>query len=94
MVPAAEQNPRLPPAVNDLCMRCLAKDPAQRYQQAAEVQAALEAVQSASFASPRTPNDQRGPTTTVLRGMRHLAVKNGDVLLLVGLYVYTRLRGV
>ena len=75
---------RVPTGLWAIVQRCLAKDPAQRYQQAAEVQAALEAVQSASFASPRTPDDQRGPTTTVLRGMRHLAVKNGDVLLLVG----------
>jgi len=75
---------RVPTGLWAIIQRCLAKDPAQRYQQAAEVQAALEAVQSASFASPLTPSDQRGPTTTVLRGMRHLAVKNGDVLLLVG----------
>jgi serine/threonine protein kinase len=64
--------------------RCLAKEPALRYQQAAEVLAALGTVQSASFASPLTPNDQRGPLTTVHRGIRHLIVKNCDVLLLVG----------
>ena len=75
---------RVPTGLWAIIQRCLAKDPAQRYQQASEVQAALEAVQSASFASPRTPSDQRGPTTTVLRGMRHLSVKHGDVLLLVG----------
>ncbi len=75
---------RVPTGLWAIMQRCLAKDPAQRYQQAAEVQAALEAVQSASFASPLSPSDQRGPTTTVLRGMRHLSVKNGDVLLLVG----------
>ena len=75
---------RIPTGLWAIIQRCLAKEPAQRYQQAAEVQAALEAVQSASFASPLSPNDQRGPLTTVLRGMRHLSVKNGDVLLLVG----------
>jgi serine/threonine protein kinase len=75
---------RVPTGLWAIIQRCLAKDPAQRYQQAAEVQAALEAVQSASFASPLSPSDQRGPLTTVLRGMRHLSVKNGDVLLLVG----------
>jgi predicted Ser/Thr protein kinase len=75
---------RVPTGLWAVIQRCLSKDSAQRYQQAAEVQAALETVQSASFASPRTSNDQRGLTTTVLRGMRHLAVKNGDVMLLVG----------
>jgi serine/threonine protein kinase len=75
---------RIPTGLWAIIQRCLAKEPAQRYQQAAEVQAALEAVQSASFASPLSPSDQRGPLTTVLRGMRHLSVKNGDVLLLVG----------
>ncbi len=75
---------RVPTGLWAIIQRCLAKEPAQRYQQAAEVQAALEAVQSASFAAPLTPSDQRGPLTTVLRGMRHLNVKNGDLLLLVG----------
>jgi serine/threonine protein kinase len=75
---------RVPTGLWAIIQRCLAKEPAQRYQQAGEVQAALEAVQSASFAAPLSPSEQRGPLTTVLRGMRHLSVKNGDVLLLVG----------
>ena len=64
--------------------RCLAKDPAQRYQRASEVQAALEAVQAAAMAVPILPHDQKGFATTVLRSIRHIAVKNGDVLLMVG----------
>jgi serine/threonine protein kinase len=83
-----DQPPQLPSRVPTglwaIIQRCLAKEPAHRYQQAGEVQAALETVQSASFAAPLTPSEQRGPLTTVLRGMRHLTVKNGDVLLLVG----------
>lgn len=75
---------RIPPGLWTVIQRCLAKEPAQRYQQAGEVQAALEAVQSASVAAPAQPSEQRGPTTTVLRGIRHLRVKDGDVLLLVG----------
>jgi len=64
----------------------LVQGTAHRYQQAGEVQAALEAVQSAVtiFAAPVSPSDLRGPLTTIHRGIRHLAVKNGDVLLLVG----------
>ena len=76
---------RVPTGLWAIIQRCLAKEPAHRYQQAGEVQAALETVQSASKASPpASPADLRGPLTTVLRGMRHLTVKNGDVLLLVG----------
>ncbi|HYL64531.1 MAG TPA: protein kinase [Candidatus Methylomirabilis sp.] len=75
---------RIPTGLWAIIQRCLAKEPAQRYQQAGEVEAALAAVQSASIASTPTAPDQRGPLTTVHRGMQHLAIKNGDVLLLIG----------
>jgi serine/threonine protein kinase len=74
---------RIPPGLAAIIKRCLAKEPALRYQRASEVQAALEAVQSAS-AVPE-PSDQRGArTTTVHRGIKHLKLKNGDVMLLIG----------
>jgi serine/threonine protein kinase/photosystem II stability/assembly factor-like uncharacterized protein len=74
---------RIPPGLAAIIQRCLAKDPPLRYQRASELQAALEAIQSAS-AVPE-PSDQRGSrTTTVHRGIKHLKVKNGDVLLLIG----------
>src|SRR5205807_913071 len=75
---------RIPPSLWAIIQRCLAKEPAQRYQRASEVHAALEAVQSAAIANPEPPTDQRGPRTTVLRGIPHIHVKSGDVLLLVG----------
>ncbi|HUI41483.1 MAG TPA: protein kinase [Terriglobia bacterium] len=75
---------RVPPGLWAIIQRCLAKEPAQRYQQAGEVQAALEAVQSSSSVPLPQASEQRGPLTTVLRGMRHLRVKDGDVLLMVG----------
>ncbi len=75
---------RIPPGLWAIIQRCLAKEPAQRYQQAGEVQAALEAVQSASKTAPAQPSEQRGPSTIVHRGIQHLRVKDGDVLLLVG----------
>ena len=74
---------RIPPGLAAIIQRCLAKEPALRYQRASEVQAALEAIQSA-IAAPTPPSDQRGQLTIVHRGIKHLQVKNGDVLLLVG----------
>ena len=44
---------RIPPGLAAIIQRCLAKEPALRYQRASEVQAALEAIQSAS-AAPTT----------------------------------------
>jgi serine/threonine protein kinase len=67
-----------------IIQRCLSKEMQQRYQRAGEVQAALEAVQSASISAPATPSGPAGPTTTVVRGVRHVGVKDGNVLLLVG----------
>jgi photosystem II stability/assembly factor-like uncharacterized protein len=75
---------RIPPGLWAVIQRSLAKEPAQRYQQASEIQAALEAIQSASMTAAAQPADFRGSATTVQRGIRHLEVKSGDVLLLVG----------
>ncbi|MGC2528055.1 MAG: protein kinase [Candidatus Acidiferrum sp.] len=85
-----EPPPPLPAAVPHglaaVILRCLAKEPAGRYQRASEVRAALEALQGALLQSrqPHPSEETRGPRTLVLRGMEHLAVKNGDVLLMVG----------
>jgi serine/threonine protein kinase len=75
---------QIPPGLWAVIQRCLAKEPSQRYQQAGEVQAALEAVQSAYVVMPAQPSEPRGPLTTVHRGIPHLRVKEGDVLLLIG----------
>src|SRR2546423_1243734 len=75
----------VPVALWAVVQKCLSKEAGHRYQRAAEVQAALETLQSAVVANPAPPSSEpRGFTTTVLRGMRHLQVKEGDVLLLVG----------
>ncbi len=44
--PVQPFNPHVPPILRSIILRCLAKDPAQRYQHAGEVRAALEAIQS------------------------------------------------
>ncbi len=43
--------PRVSPSIRTVIERCLAKDPAQRYQHAGEVRAALEAIESGSRSS-------------------------------------------
>jgi serine/threonine protein kinase len=74
----------IPSGLAAIIQRCLAKEPSQRYQRASEVQAALEAVQSAAVIGTEASAGPRPPLTTVHHGIRHLSVKNGDVLLLVG----------
>jgi hypothetical protein len=44
--PVQPFSPHVPPILRSIILRCLAKEPAQRYQQAGEVRAALEAIQS------------------------------------------------
>jgi len=77
--------PPVPPGLWAIIQRCLAKDPAQRYQRASEIQAALEAVQSGAIVS-EAANDPSvaAPTSTILHSVRHVPVKRGDFLLLVG----------
>jgi serine/threonine protein kinase len=76
--------PPVPPGLWGVMQRCLAKEPMQRYQRAGEVQAALEAVQSAAIVSPDPTTESSPPRTTILHGVRHAQVRKGDFLLLVG----------
>jgi serine/threonine protein kinase len=82
-VPAA-LGPPVPPGLWAVIQRCLTKEPAQRYQRAGEVQAALEAVQSAAIVSPVPSPDRSAPPTTVLHSVRHVHVRKQDFLLLIG----------
>jgi serine/threonine protein kinase/photosystem II stability/assembly factor-like uncharacterized protein len=74
----------VPPGLSAVIMRCLAKDLKDRFQRAGEIRSALETLQSAAIVSEPRREEPTGPRTLVLRGIRHLGVKNGDVLLLVG----------
>ncbi len=74
----------VPGALSAVVQRCLTKEPAQRYQLASEVHAALEALQSATVVAPQPVAEIKGLQLTQHRGIKHLQVKNGDVLLLVG----------
>src|SRR5205809_3063998 len=76
--------PPVPPGLWAIIQRCLTKEPTQRYQRASEVQAALEAVQSAAIASTEPSADHSALRTTVLHSVRHIHVRKGDLLLLVG----------
>lgn len=79
----APLGPPVPPALWATIQRCLAKEPAQRYQRAGEVQAALEAVQSAAILS-HDVGAERGPKTTVMHSVTHVRPNRGDSMLLVG----------
>src|SRR6266853_4941609 len=76
--------PPVPPGLWAIIQRCLTKEPIQRYQRAGEVQAALEAVQSAAIGSPGPTADASAPRATMLHSVKHAQVKKGDHLLLVG----------
>src|SRR5438552_1087619 len=69
--------PPVPAGLWAIIQRCLAKEPMQRYQRASEVQAALEAVQSAAIVSRDPSADVSPPTTTMLHSLRHAQVKRG-----------------
>jgi serine/threonine protein kinase/photosystem II stability/assembly factor-like uncharacterized protein len=76
--------PSVPPGLSAVIMRCLAKDLKDRFQRAGEIRSALETIQSAAIVSQPRRDEPTGPRTLVLRGIQHLDVKNGDVLLLLG----------
>jgi serine/threonine protein kinase len=74
----------VPPGLSAVIMRCLAKDLKDRFQRASDIRTALETIQSAAIVSAPRREEPSGPRTLVLRGIQHLDVKNGDVLLLLG----------
>jgi serine/threonine protein kinase len=74
----------VPPGLSAVISRCLAKDLKDRYQRASEIRSALETIQSAAIVSEPRREEPVGPRTLVLRGIQHLDIKNGDVLLLLG----------
>src|SRR5882672_2657947 len=76
--------PPVPPGLWAIVQRCLTKEPVQRYQRASEIQAALEAVQSGAIVSPDAGANQSPPKTSILHSVRHVHVRKGDFLLLVG----------
>jgi hypothetical protein len=60
------------------------KQPLQRYWRAGEVQAALEAVQSAVIVSSGAGVDRSGPPNNRPHGVQYMQVKKSDFSLLVG----------
>ncbi len=76
--------PTVPHGLGAVIMRCLAKDLKNRFQRAGEIRSTLETIQSAAIVSTPRREEPTGPRTLVSRGIRHLDVKNGDVLLLLG----------
>lgn len=76
--------PPVPPGLWAIIQRCLAKESAQRYQRASEVQAALEAVQSGAMVLAEPAETAGPPPVSVMHTVHNLRVKKGDFLLLVG----------
>jgi serine/threonine protein kinase/photosystem II stability/assembly factor-like uncharacterized protein len=76
--------PSVPPGLAAVIMRCLAKDLKDRFQRASEIRSALETIQTAAIVSQPRNEEPTGPRTIVLRGIAHIDVQNGDVLLLLG----------
>ena len=78
--------PPVPPGLWAIIQRCLAKEPAQRYQRASEVQAALEAVQSGAIVFPEPiPDPGAGPPrVATMHSVHNIRAKKGDFLLLIG----------
>ena len=76
--------PPAPPALWAVIQRCLVKEPAQRYQTAGEVQAALAAVQSGAILAASQSAERVVPRTTFLHNVRHVPIKKGDFVLFVG----------
>lgn len=74
----------VPPGLWAVIQRCLAKEPAQRYQRAGEVLAALEAVQSGAIVTPDTTPDVSPPRITTFHSVQHAHVRKGDCILLLG----------
>ncbi|MGA7916409.1 MAG: protein kinase [Candidatus Acidiferrales bacterium] len=77
-------SPTVPLGLWAVIQRCLAKEPRQRYQRASEVQAALEAIQSAIAVFKDPVAENNAPRTTVMHSVRNIQVRKGDSLLLVG----------
>lgn len=70
---------QVPPGLRAVIQRCLAKEPGERYQQASEVRAALEALGSSSEVAIPTPPD------SVHRQVPRWAILGGVLLILVGI---------
>jgi photosystem II stability/assembly factor-like uncharacterized protein/predicted Ser/Thr protein kinase len=73
----------IPAGLSAIIQRCLAKDPAVRYQRASEAAAALQAVQIAAVVSPANASGQKA-APTVLHSVHHIYVRQQEALLLVG----------
>jgi serine/threonine protein kinase len=74
----------VPPGLSAIILRCLTRELGSRFQRASEIRSLLETIQSAAIVGEPRREEPVLPRTLVSRGIQHLNVKNGDVLLLLG----------
>ncbi len=72
--PAQPFPAHVPPILRAIILRCLAKEPAQRYQRAGEVRAALEAIHSDLIVSPPVDAAARRPRSAWIATTAALAI--------------------
>jgi serine/threonine protein kinase len=72
--PAQPFPPHVPPILRAIVLRCLAKEPAQRYQRAGEVRAALEAIHSDLIVAPPVDPVARRPRSAWIVATAALAI--------------------
>ncbi len=75
--PPGEVNPGVPPALADIVMKCLEKDPARRYQSARELRDDLDALRQQAEAQPApVPTSIHAPAAPVRRSVAVLPFLN------------------
>ncbi len=81
----APLSPRVPPGLRAIILRCLSKQPAQRYQHAGEVRAALEALQSQT-------GPVAGPVVSPARPWRMALLAAGSIVVLAvsAMFIFRR----